>query len=370
MTLTGKGYYIWIVKQCENGDPDRIAALARDANLSHVLVKIADGAFPYNIDLDNGYDYARPAIKKLQEQNIQVWGWQYVYGDYPEQEGEIAVKRALELGVDGFVVNAEVEYQNYAKAPAASRYMNILRSNLGSMPIALSSYRYPSYHANFPWANFLERCDYNMPQVYWVKSHNNAGEQLQRCVNEFKQMKPFRPIIPTGPTYKESGWIPTKTEVVEFMTVAKRLGLSAVNFWYWDGARRYMPEFWNLVRDYEYDSPIQAVSQPAKYMAALNSRNPDKVAELYSENAVHIGPDKAIQGKEAIREWIAAMMKDFSDGEFKLLGESRDENVYSFQWEAGASSGKTLQSHNTQGLVDDKISYHYSFVQPANSAGT
>jgi hypothetical protein len=104
MTLTGKGYYIWKVKNCENGDPDRIAALARDSNLTHVLVKIADGAFAYNIDLENGYDYARPAIKKLQAQNVQVWGWQYVYGDYPDQEAEIAVKRALDLGVDGFVV--------------------------------------------------------------------------------------------------------------------------------------------------------------------------------------------------------------------------------------------------------------------------
>ena len=56
MTLTGKGYYIWQVKHCENGDADRIAALAQEANLSHVLVKIADGTFPYNIDLDNGFD--------------------------------------------------------------------------------------------------------------------------------------------------------------------------------------------------------------------------------------------------------------------------------------------------------------------------
>jgi len=367
MTLTGKGYYIWIVRQCENGDPDRIAALARDANLTHVLVKIADGAFPYNIDLDNGYDYARPAIKKLQAQNIQVLGWQYVYGDYPDQEAEIAVARALELGVDGFVVNAEVEYQTHAKAPAASRYMNILRNNLGSMPIALSSYRYPSYHANFPWANFLDRCDYNMPQVYWVKSHNNAGEQLQRCVNEFQQMRPFRPIIPTGPTYKESGWIPYEHEVIEFMQVAKQLGLSAVNFWYWDGCRRYMPQFWDLVRDYQYDEPIPETSQPSRYLSALNSHDTEKVVSLYADNAVHIRAEKAVQGKEAIREWIASLMKDYSEGQFKLLGETRDENIYSFQWEASDPSGKAIQGQDTMGLIDKKIAYQYSFIQQSEA---
>ncbi len=365
MTLTGKGYYIWIVKQCENGDPDRIAALAREANLSHVLVKIADGTFPYNIDLDSGYDYAKPAIKKLQAQNIQVWGWQYVYGDYPDQEAEIAVKRALELGVDGFVVNAEVEYQSKSKATAASRYMNILRNNLGSMPIALSSYRYPSYHINFPWTNFLERCDYNMPQVYWVSSHNNAGEQLQRCVNEFQQIKPFRPIIPTGPTYKESGWIPYKHEVIEFMDVAKQLGLSAVNFWYWDGVRRYMPEFWDLVHDYQYDNPIPELSQAQKYIAALNSHDPDKVLSQYSENAVQIHSGGAIQGKEAIRTRIASLIADYSDGQFELLGESRDENIVSLQWEASSPSGHSLQGQDTFGLLDDLISYQYSFTQQA-----
>lgn len=363
MTLTGKGYYIHIVKQCENGDPDRIAALAREANLSHVLVKIADGAFPYNVDLDNGYDYARPSIKKLQAQNIQVWGWQYVYGDYPDQEAEIAVKRAMELGVDGFVVNAEIQYEKKSKASAAKRYMTILRNNLGKLPIALSSFRYPSYHINLPWAEFLEYCDYNMPQIYWVKSHNNAGEQLQRSVNEFKQIRPFRPIIPTGPTYKESGWVPTKAEVVEFMTTAKQLGLSAVNFWYWDGARRYMPEYWDLVRDYQYTDPVPVVSQPTRYITALNKHEPDKVVEQYAEDAVVLRSDKAIQGKEAIREWIASLVNAYSEGSFSLLGESRNEGVCSFQWEAQSSSGKTVRGHDTQGLKDGKISYHYAFTR-------
>jgi hypothetical protein len=365
MTLTGKGYYIWQVRKCENGDPDRIATLAREANLSHVLVKVADGAFPYNIDLDNGYDYARPVIKKLQANNIQVFGWQYVYGDYPNQEAEIAVKRALELGVDGYVVNAEIEYQTGNKAPAASRYMSILRSNLGAMPLGLSSYRYPSYHKSFPWTSFLEQCDYNLPQVYWIHARVAAGEQLKRCVNEFQQMRPFRPIIPTGPTFKESGWIPTKGEVLEFLKVAKQLGLSAVNFWYWEGARRYMQEFWDLVRDYQYDDPIPVTSHPAKYIAALNSHDLEKVLGFYADNAVHIRAEQAIQGKEAIREWISALLNKNKNSQFTLLGESRDENVYSFKWETAPPSGEVLLGHDTIGLNKDKISYHYSFIHQA-----
>ncbi len=366
MTLTGKGYYIWKVNYAENGDPDRIAALAKEANLSHVLIKIADGAFPYNIDLENGYDFARPAIKKLQAKNIAVWGWQYVYGDYPEQEAEIAVSRALDLGVNGFVVNAEGQYSFREKAPAASRYMNILRNNLGSLPMALSSYRFPSYHQNLPWQNFLERCDYNMPQVYWVQSHHNAGEQLQRCVNEFKNIHPFRPIIPTGPTYKQDGWIPYEEEVIEFMNIAKKLNLSAVNYWYWEGCRKYMSQFWDLVANYQYDQTPQVASFPERYIQALNSKDPNKVLDFYADHAIHIRAEGAVQGKEAIRNWLASLMQDQTKGDFTLVSQTTHEKTgYSFQWAGKDKTGKLLEGRDTLGVLDQKITYQYSSLRPA-----
>ena len=367
MTLTGKGYYIWIVRYCEDGDPDRIAALAKEANLSHVLVKIADGSFPYNIDLDNGYDYARPVIKKLQSLNISVWGWQYIYGDYPDQEAEIAVSRALNLGVNGFVVNAEKEYEDKSKAAAASRYMNILRSNLGSMPIALSSYRYPSYHIHFPWENFLERCDYNMPQIYWIQSHNKAGDQLMRSVNEFKTIRPFRPIIPTGPTFKQDGWVPTQDDVVEFMNVAKQLNLTAVNFWYWEGCRKYMPNYWELVRDYQYDTTPHQASLPQSYIGALNSRNASSIASLYEDNAVLIRSDSASQGKAAIQSRIASLIGSSSNGHFSLISETQNKNIYSFQWMCTSPTGPVIEGKDTLGVKNSKISYHYSFSKPVSA---
>lgn len=367
MTLTGKGYYIWIVQRAERGDPDRIAALAREANLSHVLVKIADGAFPYNRDLNTGYDYARPAIKKLQAQNIAVWGWQYVYGNFPDQEAEIAVKRALELGVDGFTVNAEKEYRDPAKAGAASRYMTILRNHLGSMPIALSSYRYPHIHHRFPWTSFLERCDYNMPQIYWMQTHGMAGQQLQRSVNEFKNIRPWRPIIPTGPTFKEHGWVPRLEDVHEFMRVAEKLKIPAVNFWFWEGCRRDLPSFWDFVRDYDYNvqAPPQESSLPAQYINAINLRDYDKLLKIYAENAVHIQPQGAIQGKDGIRGWITSLLDQYPDCVFSLINETANQNIYNFHWEATNGSGLQVEGRDTIGLLDQKIRYHYSFIKPS-----
>ncbi len=58
MTLQGKGFFIWQVPNCESGDANAIASLAASANLTHVLVKIANGILPYNVDKKSGTDWA------------------------------------------------------------------------------------------------------------------------------------------------------------------------------------------------------------------------------------------------------------------------------------------------------------------------
>ena len=64
MTLRGKGYYIWKIPNCENGDPAAIANVAAQAGLSHVLIKIADGVGSYNVDLTTGVDLVPPVYRR------------------------------------------------------------------------------------------------------------------------------------------------------------------------------------------------------------------------------------------------------------------------------------------------------------------
>lgn len=367
MTLTGKGYYIWMVKQCENGNPDRIASLAKESNLSHVLIKIADGVFPYNINSDTGEDEVKPVVKKLHEQGIAVWGWHFIYGKKPKLEADSVAIRTQELGIDGFVVNAEKAYEDSGNDKAAEVYMKVLREKLGDMPIALSSFRYPEYHPNFPWSAFLEYCDYCMPQVYWVQSHNNAGEQLMRCMEQYEKITPFRPIIPTGPTFKEGGWVPYKDEIVEFFETSKKLGLPAVNFWYWDGARRYLPKFWDLVGQYEYGDTTQHSVRIQQYIAALNSRNPGILSRQYTPDAVQIRSDGKVQGRAAIRAWFTSLLENYPSGEFQPLTESRHQDIINLTWEIKGENGLTLHVQDTLGLDNGKIKYHYSFSQTSKS---
>ena len=42
--VIGKGMFIWHLAECERGDPEAIASRARESGLTHLVVKITDGA--------------------------------------------------------------------------------------------------------------------------------------------------------------------------------------------------------------------------------------------------------------------------------------------------------------------------------------
>ena len=286
MALTGKGFFIWKIRDCEGGSPSAIAAAAKSAGLSHVLIKIADGTNHYNVDSSTGTDYVPPVVQALHAVGIQAWGWHYVYGGDPDAEAWNGGRRARQLGLDGYVIDAEVEFKAAGMAAAASRYVSDLRGYLGSIPAALCSFRFPSYHMEFPWSEFLTKSDFNMPQVYWEQSHN-AGAQLQRSFREFQSISPYRPYMATGPTYSNNGWSPTPADITEFLNMAVSLNIPAVNFFSWDYCRKYLPSLWNTIAAFPYPSN-QAPGIVQKLINALNAHDAEIISQLYTEDAVHV----------------------------------------------------------------------------------
>ena len=107
--MIGKGMYVWRIRNCENGDVDRIVEKAIDAKLSQVFIKIADGTVGYNyID---GNDAAKILADELKNVGIEPIGWQYIYGVDPGREAQTANRRMRETGCVGFVIDAEKEYR-------------------------------------------------------------------------------------------------------------------------------------------------------------------------------------------------------------------------------------------------------------------
>lgn len=249
--LNGKGYYIWQVSACEGGNIPAIVQAAVDAGLQHVLVKAADGDGKFNMRrTPTGWkDDILPAlVPALQAAGIEVWGWQYVYLYNPAGEAKVARERIAQLGLQGWVIDAEAEAKH--KPAQTKAYMAGLITNV---PLALSTYRYPSLHQELAWATWLAGVDLVMPQVYWMQA-TNAGQQLALSYGQYQQMAAARnlPYLPTGAAFYEKGWGATPAQVLEFMTQAQAMGLPGVNFWSWQHARA-IPGMWEAIAGFDWD---------------------------------------------------------------------------------------------------------------------
>lgn len=357
MALTGKGYFIWQIPYCEHGAVKTIANLAEQSGFTHILIKVADGAYSYNVY--DGNDLVPALVTALKARGIKVWGWHYIYGDYPKKEADKAIERINSLDLEGYALDVELEYKEDGKDAAATTFMKRLRNSLPNLPVALCSYRYPSYHPKVPWKIFLESCDYNMPQVYWEQSHNPAA-QLTRCVTEFQAMTPYRPIIPVGSAYIRGAWAPTTADILEFMQTAQSLGLTAANFWEWSNTRKNLADVWTTIQDYDWFHP-SVLSMAQDVIDAFNSHEPNQATNLYSSTGVHVTSARTVRGSTAIYSWYQTLFNDLlPDATFTLSSSQASSTVCHFTWRATSTTGSVDDGSDTLGVLDGKIVYHYT----------
>ena len=364
MMLTGKGMMIWKIPSCESGNASAIAKVAAAAGFSHVLIKIANDTRPYNVD-GSGRDLIPPVVDALRTKGIQVWGWHYVYGYDPVGEAKIAIAQTRKFALDGYVIDAEVEYKLAGRETVARTFMSELRKGIPSTPVALCSFRWPTYHRTFPFSAFLEKCDLNMPQVYWMQAHN-PDYDLKRCVSEFKSLTPFRPIVPTGPAYGEGGWYPSASEVKTFLDTARTLDLKAANFYSWDYSRLHLVPVWDEIARYNW--PAQGTPQVPSadpvtgIFEALNSMQFDPMLDLYAANAVLVTPQQTIQGNTNIRAFYGQMLTNLlNDGDFRIISKEKKDNTIHYTWTCNSKRGIVTDGKDTIGIKDGKIIYHYCY---------
>src|SRR4051794_27621720 len=226
--FAGNGVWIWHVARTEGGDPIAIAARARAAQISTVIVKAAHGPAAWG-------QFSGPLIAALKAQGLRVCAYQRLLGRRPGLEAAVAAG-VIRAGADCFVIDAEAELEG--RYAAARTYLTALRTAVGAAyPIALTSFPYADLHQRFPYSVFLGPggAQVDMPQIYWNALATPVAAAFARTY-PFNRIYP-RPIRPLGQLWQG----PPAAQVLAFRRLANAYGAQGLSWWNWEQAR---PGLW------------------------------------------------------------------------------------------------------------------------------
>lgn len=273
--LEGKGVFIWEVQRCDDGNAQRLASLARAAQISHVIFKLADGSYDFPVpSRDPGSAnelLTDAAIRAFKAAGIAVWALTHVYGADPVMEAHRAASRVLRWRLDGLVVNPQIQYTG--QHDRARQFMATLRDDLGAdIPIAFSLFRNPDaidvpgapLDGRFPVDEFVAQADLLMPQVFWIaRDGGDPGATLRENYQQYRTRYPNMPYVPTGAAFGERygtlEWSATPAQIALFLNQVRALGIEAANFWSWQHARNDAQnplysgvQLWDAIADFPW----------------------------------------------------------------------------------------------------------------------
>jgi len=272
-------------------------------------------------------DHLQMAVRDLRNAGFQIWGWQYIRGDNPIEEARFAVTRINEFSLDGIVIRTQEEFKRPGKYLAAREFIENLRLGLPNTPLALSSYKFPSYHPHMPWEEFLTICDYNMPQFC---SHGEVDleGQISRCQREFQEIRPYRPVIPICPVSRAS----TKVEEVlsifrNLEMIESKLGVSE------DGITGQNERFWGIIQNRTRQILTSESDIVHRFIEALNTNDVNQVIALYAPQSALVTSARIISGKGHIAAWYHALFTQvLPDVNFILANHSGAGNSRTIHW--------------------------------------
>ena len=222
----GKGIWIWRLSEAEGGNVSAIIERCENVGIEWVAIKCGDG----------GYFWSQcklSTIEQFQNAGIKVFGWQYVYGDDPIGEASVA-NQILDLGVDGFIIDAEAEYEG--KPDNATIYLENIRAEHPDSFIAYTTFPIIDYHTDFPYLEFGKYCDAVMPQDYWKEigvTPEYMVEWMEEQWNKWHKIweaggysDSIKPIIPLG-----QGWDVSGSEITRFCNLVYDHGYGGISLW-------------------------------------------------------------------------------------------------------------------------------------------
>lgn len=256
---TAKGMWIWQIWTDENGNLDSIVSRLQSTGVTWVAVKLGDSNSPWDSRGENLYTWASTyggfdsVIARFHDARIKVFGWQYVYGTSMwSGTGTLATEadvtnEILDLpGIDGYIIDAEVEFEATGMTAVAAQYMQDVRAAHTNSFVALTSFARVTGQP-MPWTTFLASCDVNMPQAYWALRPTNPATEFSAMRNDFETWEQkwitegytnaIKPIVPIGceNSEGETTYQMHFGDIQQFCDSAQNVGYVGVSLWEYAG---------------------------------------------------------------------------------------------------------------------------------------
>ncbi len=217
----GKGDWIWEVPQSQTAigvtNVQGLIDYEKNKGMQWITVKCGDGGSVWT-------QFDTNIVARAHAAGMKIFGWAYAYGN--NVQGEINVGlNALAKGADGFIIDAEAEYEtNIFNNAKAIKYCQAIRQQYPTRLLAHAPSPSVHFHPTFPYLEFGTYSDVIMPQDYWGYRGISPGTMLSVMDSEIRTnlynvwsgsatnaIKPICPVAqadqPTVPGSDESDFV-------------------------------------------------------------------------------------------------------------------------------------------------------------------
>ena len=200
----GLGLWISSLRNCDEGDIHQIVRRCKDCNIGWIAIKSG------NSHMTEGFENVIEVILDIfHANNIKVYTYNYSKPSSFKFEID-QIKSLVKLGIDGHILDTGLEWQVAENNRAlANEFLSSLRSEIGDMFLAYSTFAIVELHKTFPFREFLDHCDVVMPHAHWtefgwslsrtVKSLKISWDTFFNAINLMGGVN--KPVYPVGITY-------------------------------------------------------------------------------------------------------------------------------------------------------------------------
>lgn len=200
LPIGAKGMYLWQIWNADGGGKnlDSIITKLKSIGVTWLVIKMGDGDNNWNTPHHYLYDWATAnygnmdsVVSAFHSNGIKLLAFQYVYGvqhhwGYSVTETDVANSILSVKGIDGLIIDAEIQYDtSETRVAAAQAYCDSIHAHHPNAFLGLTAWARVDGHNTFPWTTFLDRVDVNMPQTYWAARPTSVQNELSLMSSQF-----------------------------------------------------------------------------------------------------------------------------------------------------------------------------------------